>query len=83
MKSCRNCQFYTGDRQDGLCVRYPPVVVTGQKIASFPTTRADYFCGEFKDLQHSNRIDRDYNAPGAALIDELTRMSYPTGTKTS
>ena len=81
MKSCRNCQFYL--KNTGACVRYPPVIVTSGQVAQFPMTHADYFCGEFKDLQHPNRIDRDYNAPGAALIDELTRMSYPTGTKTS
>jgi hypothetical protein len=83
MKSCRNCQFYTGDRQDGLCVRYPPVVVTGQQIAQFPTTRADYFCGEFKDMQHADIIERNYNAPGSAFVDEFTRATYPTGSRNS
>lgn len=78
MKSCRNCRFYAGDRQDGPCVRYPPVVVTSGKIGQFPITRADNFCGEFKDVQHADIVDRNYNAPGAALVDELTRMTYPT-----
>lgn len=76
MKHCGICVYYSGDRIDGDCVRFPPSNVGNKEhYAEYPTVRIDGYCGEFKS--DDAIFERNYNAPGSSLIDELTRITYP------
>ena len=67
--TCRNCHFYNGDKFVGRCHRYPPVNTNGV----FPSVAPETWCGEWTLVRMRNEIVRDMNAPGAALVDRMSR----------
>lgn len=50
---CGNCRFFGAETQDpseGMCLRYPPVVIAdeGEFVSYYPTCADAAWCGEFQ-----------------------------------
>lgn len=52
--TCATCLYYVVESGDGLCKRYPPVVLAYEdplqipKHSAFPVVKAEDWCGEWK-----------------------------------
>ena len=61
-KICDNCYYYRGDDTSGFCVRVPPRIVRGQRLAQFPRVESETACGRWRVWDHD--FDTFYEEEG-------------------
>lgn len=65
MDMCITCEYYKGNKFNGVCRRYPPRT----------PVEADDQCGEFVPARKSFSTNkRDHEAPFAGLIDAMLEV---------
>ena len=65
MDMCITCEFYKGNKFNGICRRFPPRT----------QVEADDQCGEYQPSRKTFSTDkRATSAPGSALIDAMLEL---------